>query len=45
MMLAKKVQEKYGYQDLLMKTYNIIAIIYVKPGRMTCWAWIIIISR
>lgn len=32
MMLAKKVQEKYGYQDLLMKTYNIIAIIYVNQG-------------
>ena len=31
-MLAKKAQEKYGYQDLLMKTYNIIAIIYVNQG-------------
>ena len=32
MMLAEKIQKKYGYQDLLVKTYNIIAIIYVNQG-------------
>ena len=32
MMLAEKFQKKYGYKDLLMKTYNIIAIIYVNQG-------------
>lgn len=31
-MLAIKIQKKYGYNDLLMKTYNMIAIIYVNQG-------------
>ena len=32
MALAEKVQKKYGYEDLLMKNYNITAIIYVNQG-------------
>lgn len=32
MMMAEKIQKKFGYEDLLMKNYNIIAIIYVNQG-------------
>ena len=32
MLIAEKIEVKYGYEDLLMKTYNIIAIIYVNQG-------------
>lgn len=32
MLLGEKIQKKYGYDDLLMKNYNITAIIYTTQG-------------
>ena len=32
MLLGEKIQKKYGYDDLLMKNYNITAIIYMTQG-------------
>lgn len=32
MLIGEKVQKEYGYDDLLMKNYNIIAIIYMTQG-------------
>ena len=32
MLIGEKVQKEYGYDDLLMKNYNITAIIYMTQG-------------
>ena len=32
LLLAEKIQKQYGFDDLLMKTYNIMAILYVTQG-------------
>ena len=31
-LLAEKIQKQYGYEELLMKNYNITAIIYITQG-------------
>ena len=32
LLLAEKIQKQYGFEDLLVKTYNIMAILYVTQG-------------